>query len=442
MLFFRVLMMKHVGFKSFTFIFALYAIVTKQTYFQGDDADKLGENTFILVGLFAEWCPFSSAFRPVFESGVKTMTEQFKDKVDIVMINSATSPNILKKLSVNKFPTVLLLKEKKFFKEFHGKRDVQSLIEFLKKHTDDKVKFVSREFVMPDDAHQLIIKSNKATADFFHEKFKQINLACTVYLNVEDLEFYQQSFHATFHGDHKTEILFNKTLANDQLDATFIELSELCTPFVRNINFNNAEEIIDSGNPLIILFVKDQQQKNLVKQFGDLVKSAILATKVVVTPVFALASEFSHPLAKIGKTEHDLPLVSLDDFSHFYVVEDYTKPGSIEEYLKNLASGYLHMKLHSQDYIIRKPNNRPNVISFGGFQIDIINMEPIKIGGNQIESGNDAQVDELSKNQKDGHDHHEDPNDSNKRPIPAASESVFVKLAPSSKRYSVHADEL
>jgi endoplasmic reticulum resident protein 44 len=106
-----------------------------------------------------------------------------------------------------------------------------------------------------------------------------------------------------------------------------------CIPIVRQINFENAEEIIE-GLPLVILFhnLKDQESVDLFK--STFLKELIKETSNV-NFVKADGDLFGHPL-HLGKTNKDLPLIAIDSFKHMYLFpsfEDLKKVLNIQQIL-------------------------------------------------------------------------------------------------------------
>ncbi|KAF4533117.1 hypothetical protein B566_EDAN003837 [Ephemera danica] len=102
-------------------------------------------------------------------------------------------------------------------------------------------------------------------------------------------------------------------------------LGPLCVPMVREITFENAEELSEEGLPFLILF---HQNVNFLTADGE---------------------KFSHPLHHLGKSMNDLPLIAIDSFRHMYLFpkfEDMHVPGRVKQFLADLYSGKLHREFH------------------------------------------------------------------------------------------------
>lgn len=91
-----------------------------------------------------------------------------------------------------------------------------------------------------------------------------------------------------------------------------------CTPTVRRITFQNAEELTEGGVPFLIIFHKPDDTDS-IKEFESEVKRQLVNEMGTVLPVAADGAMFSHPLNHLGKSLSDLPLVAIDSFKHMYV---------------------------------------------------------------------------------------------------------------------------
>ncbi|CAG2062946.1 unnamed protein product [Timema podura] len=61
-------------------------------------------------------------------------------------------------------------------------------------------------------------------------------------------------------------------------DELNVWASEKCVPLVREITFENAEELTEEGLPFLILFHKPEDNE-IVKRYNDVVMSELLSEK-------------------------------------------------------------------------------------------------------------------------------------------------------------------
>lgn len=64
----------------------------------------------------------------------------------------------------------------------------------------------------------------------------------------------------------------------NSFDETNIWVQENCVPFVREITFENAEELTEEGLPFLILFHAPGDME-IVKKYNDLVTNELLSEK-------------------------------------------------------------------------------------------------------------------------------------------------------------------
>lgn len=186
-----------------------------------------------------------------------------------------------------------------------------------------------------------------------------------------------------------------------------------CVPLVREITFENAEELTEEGLPFLILFHAPDDFDS-IKDYKAIVETQLLGEKRM-TFIFTCAKEksslnflpeninfltadgkrFAHPLHHLGKSQSDLPLIAIDSFRHMYLFPRFTdiyQPGKLKQFLADLYSGKLHREFHYG------PDPDNNDVDQGG-------------------------------------------NDDTKRPT-TPPESTFRKLGPSKNRYTLLKDEL
>ena len=119
-------------------------------------------------------------------------------------------------------------------------------------------------------------------------------------------------------------------------------------PLVREITFENAEELTEEGLPFLILFHHPDDTQS-VKDYNDLVKRELMGEKSQVTFLTADGVKFAHPLHHLGKSKDDLPLIAIDSFRHMYLFPKYSDtkiPGKVKQFLGKLYSGQLHREFH------------------------------------------------------------------------------------------------
>lgn len=186
-------------------------------------------------------------------------------------------------------------------------------------------------------------------------------------------------------------------------------VKENCVPVVREITFENGEELTEEGLPFVILF-HDPEDQESVARFTQTVNEQCGEQKETVNFLHADGFKFAHPLSHLGKTTNDLPVIAIDSFKHMYLFpkfDNIKKSGRLRRFIEDLHSGRLHREFHGE--VFR----------------DRVGEDEAKPAGTP-----DNPKDQKKKNEK-------------KQTVTNPPESVFKKLEPNKNRYSIlNKDEL
>uniref|UniRef100_A0A914E5Y3 Uncharacterized protein n=1 Tax=Acrobeloides nanus TaxID=290746 RepID=A0A914E5Y3_9BILA len=143
------------------------------------------------------------------------------------------------------------------------------------------------------------------------------------------------------------DLEFTGPLAN--YDSLKPWLTDKCVPLVREITFENAEELTEEGLPFLILF-RSVGDKLSEKIFQDSVANELADMKTSINCLMADGKKFAHPLHHLGKSEKDLPLIAIDSFRHMYLFSGFDKlneKGHLRQFILDLHSGKLHREFHN-----------------------------------------------------------------------------------------------
>lgn len=145
------------------------------------------------------------------------------------------------------------------------------------------------------------------------------------------------------HKNQYSEYLGNMTSFKE---LTFW-IDKTCVPLVREVTFDNAEELSEEGLPFVLLFY-NKDDLSPIQEF----KNAIQSQMENETRVVFLSAEgevFKHPLFHLGKSPSDLPVIAIDSFMHMYLFprfQDIYDPGALKKFIDDLFSGALHYNYH------------------------------------------------------------------------------------------------
>jgi len=320
----------------------------------------LAEDKVSFVNFYADWCRFSRQLAPIFEAAEKELTNE--EQLVFARVDCDKDGDLCKEFMVNKYPTIKLFRHgKPLKKEYRGQRSVAAIKTFLLDQIRDpiiKVKELKEidELTKPEKRHKSMVVGYFESEDSPEYKNFQISAdelveSCVFIAAIGDI--------AKPEMKNGQNVLFKNKLAN-RVDRPFYgQISnqeifkkwtdENCVPLVREINFNNAEEITEEGLPLMIMFHKKEDTKSL-ETFQQAAQRWLFSQKGKINVVTAIGEQFTHPLYHLGKSIADCPVIAIDSFSHMYVFkksfDEIVRLPHLLTFANDLHSGKLHREFH------------------------------------------------------------------------------------------------
>lgn len=315
-------------------------------------------NELLLLLFYSERCKYSIQFLPIFDAAADQLRSEYGDtgKVELGKVNCVTQLELSTRFDIQKYPTVKIVRLGFISKtEYRGKRSIDALSKFV--HSE--LKEPTKEFNTLDD----LKKENN---------FKYLIIGYFQNRDQSEYQIYRKAaiamkdvcqFHVNFSNDTSStgRITFMRDLRVDSANSSsdysgnMINTNELipwienkCARVVRELTFNNAEEIAEEGLPLLVLFHSRYDTKTR-EEFEGIIETQFLEQLRDLNFVTADGESFAHPLYYLGKSEADLPLIALDSFEHMYMFENYQnvhKPGVLKKFISRFLSGELHMDYH------------------------------------------------------------------------------------------------
>lgn len=135
-----------------------------------------------------------------------------------------------------------------------------------------------------------------------------------------------------------------------------------CIPLVREITFDNAEQLTEDRIPFMILFYKPGDTES-IRQYTEVIKRELRDEASSIHFLTANGKKFEHPLLHLSKTINDLPLIVIDSFRHMYTFPKFSDihvPNKLKQFIKDLHSGKLHREYHfGPDTAPEQPTSPP-----------------------------------------------------------------------------------
>lgn len=322
----------------------------------------LASNELVFINFYAEWCRFSNILQPIFDEAADKVRKDFPDAGRVVMgkVDCDRESSVASRFHISKYPTLKVIRNGQPTKrEYRGARTVEAFTEFVKKQLEDPIK----EFHNLKDLEQLDTKKRIVVGYFDRRELPEYNTFRRVATNLkEDCLFYAGfgDTVAAMHPPGQPIIVFRPDVAvSDANDETFkgnmnnfdelnIWVQENCVPLVREITFENAEELTEEGLPFLILFHGTDDYQS-IKDYKTIIETQLMSEKQNINFLTADGKRFAHPLHHLGKSQSDLPLIAIDSFRHMYLFPNYKDifvPGKLKQFLEDLYSGKLHREFH------------------------------------------------------------------------------------------------
>nr|ADD38875.1 Endoplasmic reticulum resident protein ERp44 [Lepeophtheirus salmonis] len=324
--------------------------------------ETLANNELVLINFYADWCRFSNMLSPIWDEAANKISEAFPKpgKVVVGKVDCDSQANLGTRFHITKYPTLKYVRNGIVAKkEYRGSRTAEAFLKFAEDQLIDPVKEYTDLQVLTklEDAKRYLIGyfDTKESKEYEHFRRVASNLK-------DDCEFHAGFGEVTaqMHPADQSIIAFRPNKAHSSEDdesfkgdlKNYDEFSiwavDKCTPLVRSITFENAEELTEEGLPFLILFHDPEDHKS-IKQYTDIIQTNLLSEKQNVNFLTADGVKFAHPLHHLGKSKEDLPLIAIDSFRHMYLFpkyEDIFVDGKIKQFLQELYSGKLHREFH------------------------------------------------------------------------------------------------
>jgi len=323
----------------------------------------LASNELVIINFYADWCRFSEILSPIFEKAAAKVAELYPDPGKVVMgkVDCDAETAIASRFQISKYPTIkILINGQPAKREYRGKRSTDAFVSFVNKQLADPIQEVESMFVSTESVD---VKARVIIGYFENKDNLDYQIFRKVATNLkDDCRFYAgvgESFRA-MHPPNETIIVFRPDRAfpesehhtfkgsTSDYDALNIWATDNCLPLVREITFENAEEITEEGLPFLLFFYNPEDIES-VKLFKDIVSMHLLQEKQRVNFLTADGIKFAHPLHHLGKHKDDLPVIVIDSFKHMYQFPDHKNHRNhehLKEFIEDLYSGKLHREYH------------------------------------------------------------------------------------------------
>ncbi|XP_040209275.1 endoplasmic reticulum resident protein 44 [Rana temporaria] len=321
--------------------------------------DILGNADVALVNFYADWCRFSQMLHPIFEEASNIIKEEHPDKSNVVFarVDCDQHSDIAQRYRISKYPTLKLFRNGMMMKrEYRGQRSVTAIADYIRQQNGDPIRTVEslEELKTIDRSKRTIIGFFESRESDNYRTFAKVaNILhddC-VFLSAfgeisKPERFSGDNVIYRPNGENAPDMVYLGSLTN--FDLAFAWTQDKCVPLVREITFENGEELTEEGIPFLILFHMKDDTESLEK-FQQEVARQLISEKGTINFLHADCDKFRHPLLHIQKSPADCPVIAIDSFRHMYVFSDFKDlsiSGKLKQFVLDLHSGKLHREFH------------------------------------------------------------------------------------------------
>lgn len=246
----------------------------------------------MFINFYAEWCRFSNLLQPIFDEAAEKVAVEFPETGKVVMgkVDCDKENSVATRFHITKYPTLKVIRNGLPTKrEYRGQRSTEAFTNFIKKQLEDPIK----EFTNLQELTNLESDKRIIIGYFDRRDMPEYDMFRRVATNLkEDCQFHVGFGEASqqMHPPGQPIIVFrpDKARSNEEdetytgnlknFDEMHIWIAEKCVPLVREITFENAEELTEEGLPFLILF-HAPDDLDIIKKYNDVVRNELLSEK-------------------------------------------------------------------------------------------------------------------------------------------------------------------
>lgn len=326
--------------------------LTKENY-----QETLDKNKIVFINFYADWCMFSQQLAPIFHKAADILHEEY-DNVKLGRVDCEAQQDIALQNAISKYPTLKIYRNGKALrKEYRGQRSVDAFSQFIKQHLKPSITDVTKaEDLKIDEGKNTVVAYLESKGTPVYSTFEKVADELR-----ETIDFIAVLGDASSQeravGQH---VVFKPKKNSGEQEATYtgnLEDTETlknwandkANPLVREITFENGEELTEEGLPFLLLFHKKDDVTS-IQRYKSAVMRELMHERGRINFLLADGTTFSHPLHHLGKRIDDLPLICIDSFRHMYLFkkfDDVDVPGKLKQFVADLHSGKLHQDFHN-----------------------------------------------------------------------------------------------
>lgn len=198
--------------------------------------------------------------------------------------------SIASRFHITKYPTLKIVRNGQVAKrEYRGQRSVDAFVDFVRKQLEDPIiEYKSlKEIEKLDTKKRIVIgyfdRRDQPQYDTFRKVATNLKEDCQFYVGFGDTVTAMHPpgtpiivFRPDVAVTHENDESYTGSL--DNFDELKVWIQDKCVPLVREITFENAEELTEEGLPFLILFHKPEDTQS-IKDYKYIIEQQLLDEK-------------------------------------------------------------------------------------------------------------------------------------------------------------------
>jgi len=311
------------------------------------------QSDIMLVNFYADWCRFSQMLKPIYAAAARQMASMPNVRLGSVNCEADDTVEARESNHISKYPTIKVFRRGVALKsEYRGQRSPAAMEQYVKELLASAMEEVNSE----EEITTAVEREKRLLVGLFNnaDHPSRANYAKIADQLRDECQFAVHDG-STNVGDAGAAISFRTPRNEDVYPGDMADHDELfswtrnhCNPMVREITFENGEELTEEGLPFLIMFY-DPDDHTPVDDFTEIVNKRFPQERGNINFITADGSKFAHPLRHLGMTKKDLPVLAFDTFKHMHLFKRFSnvyREGILEKFVDDLHTGKLHHNFH------------------------------------------------------------------------------------------------
>ncbi|KAF0303787.1 Endoplasmic reticulum resident protein 44 [Amphibalanus amphitrite] len=263
-----------------------------------------GSTELVLINFYADWCRFSNMLEPIWDEGADLVAKKLDSKrVLMAKVDCDKEDKLSSRFHITKYPTLKLIRNgHPAKKEYRGQRSAESFLKFLEEEIRDPVRFINSTDDLKEEKKGQVIGYFESPNSYSYQSF--MKMASSLKDECVIIAGFGPEFRAFMPGGEDMVIVRKPSSLDDIAmppDVPVTDTTRLtdwarrtCVPLVREITFENAEELTEEGLPFLILFHLPEDTET-PKRFLRVVEKDLYSEKDGIQFLTADGLTFAHP---------------------------------------------------------------------------------------------------------------------------------------------------